>query len=78
MRFLHTSDWHFGISFKGISAEEDQQYFIDQICSIAKTKRVDGILLAGDVFDRRLAGGEVVSFYDRVITEIVGNMGIPV
>lgn len=51
MKFLHTSDWHLGMTFRGgISYCLDQKYAIEQICKIAVEEKVDGILLAGDVF----------------------------
>ena len=76
MKLLHTSDWHLGITFSGRSSLEDQNHFIDAICGIIREKSVGAVLLAGDVFDRSVAGGETVSFYDRIMTKIAGEMGI--
>ena len=51
MKLLHTSDWHLGMTFRGgTSYAEDQKYAIENICRIAVTEKVDGILLAGDIF----------------------------
>ena len=53
MRFLHTSDWQLGMTFRGgVSYRRDQKYMIEHICRIAVDEQVDGILLAGDVFDK--------------------------
>ena len=36
MRFLHTSDWHLGMTFRGgVSYRRDQKYMIEHICRIA-------------------------------------------
>ena len=78
MRFLHTSDWHLGITFKGRGAFEDQKFFIDQIINIAKEKKVDAIIVAGDIFDRSMANGETVAFYDDIMTNIVVRNNIPI
>ena len=78
MRFLHSSDWHLGMSFRSISALEDQEHFADQICRIAAEENVDAVLLAGDIFDRSIASAEAVSLYDRIMTRLAGTMGIPV
>ena len=78
MKILHTSDWHLGISFRGRSSEEDQLHFADQICSILQSRGIDAMILAGDVFDRSIASSEAVSLYDRIMTRIAGEMGIPV
>jgi len=71
MRFLHTSDWHLGISFKGRGATEDQRYFVDQIIKTINEKNIDAVIVAGDIFDRSMASGDTVSFYDDIMTEIV-------
>ena len=79
MKFLHTSDWHLGISFGGgISFAEDQRFAIDKICGIAKEEQVDGILLAGDVFDRSIASTDALHLYDEIMTHLCGELGIPV
>lgn len=78
MRMLHTSDWHIGMSFRGRSSEEDQLYFIDQICRILTDKKVDALILAGDVFDKSVASSDAINLYDRIMTRIVGELGVPV
>lgn len=79
MKLLHTSDWHLGMSFKGgVSFEEDQRYVIDKICAIAIEEKVDGIIIAGDVFDRSIASREAVDLYDELITYICSKLKIPV
>lgn len=78
MVLLHTSDWHLGMSFRGRSSEEDQMHFIDQICSILIEKKVDALILAGDVFDKSIASSDAINLYDRIMTRIVGELGIPV
>lgn len=79
MKFLHTSDWHLGMNFRGgISYEDDQKYAIKRICDIAKNEQVDGILLAGDVFDKSIASQEAIRLYDELITYICADLSIPV
>ena len=79
MRFLHTSDWHLGMTFRGgVSYRRDQKYMIEHICRIAVDEQVDGILLAGDVFDKSIASQEALQLYDEAMTYICGTLGIPV
>ena len=79
MKFLHTSDWHLGMTFRGgVSYASDQKYAIDRICRIAMDERVDGILLAGDVFDKSIASAEALKLYDEVMTHICSVLNIPV
>lgn len=79
MRFLHTSDWHLGMMVKGgVSYRADQEFAIHNICEIARREKVDGILLAGDVFDKSIAASDAIQVYDNVMTHICMDLGIPV
>ena len=79
MKFLHTSDWHLGMTWRGgISYRKDQEFMIRQICLIAAEEQVDGILLAGDIFDKSIASQEALELYDEAMTEICNGLRIPV
>lgn len=79
MRFLHTSDWHLGMTYRGgISYIKDQQFMIDEICEIVKRKNIDGIFISGDVFDKSIAGCEAIKLYDNTMTRLCLDMNIPV
>ncbi|MCR5720135.1 MAG: exonuclease SbcCD subunit D [Lachnospiraceae bacterium] len=79
MKFLHTSDWHLGMNFRGgISYALDQKFAIEKICEVAVAEKVDGILLAGDVFDKSIASTEAIHIYDDVMTYICVTLNIPV
>lgn len=79
MRLLHTSDWHLGMTFRaGITYAEDQRYAIRNICDIALKEQVDGIIIAGDVFDKGNPTNEGMRMYDEIMTYICGELNIPV
>ncbi len=79
MRFLHTSDWHLGMTYRGgISYEQDQRYVTDMICGIAADEGVDGILIAGDIFDKSISSQEALRMCDGIITHICSDLKIPV
>ena len=79
MRILHTSDWHLGMLLRsGRTYYDDQKYAIDKICEIASEEKVDGILLAGDVFDKSIASQEGLQLYNDVMTKICADLGIKV
>ena len=79
MRLLHTSDWHLGMTFRGgMSFSSDQEYAVNGIIRIAEEEKADGILIAGDVFDKSIASQDAIRLYDRMITHICGDLGIPV
>ncbi|MCQ2569757.1 MAG: metallophosphoesterase, partial [Limosilactobacillus sp.] len=54
MRFLHTADWHVGKELNGYDLTADHQVAFEQIKSLAQTEHVDAIVVAGDLYDRRV------------------------
>ncbi len=62
----------------GISYAEDQKFVTDGICRIAKEEGVDGILIAGDIFDKSISSQEAIRLCDGIITRICAEMKIPV
>lgn len=54
MRLLHTADWHIGKSLHGIGRLDETREVLQEVCAIARTERVDAVLVAGDLLDRRL------------------------
>lgn len=52
MRLLHTSDWHLGRQFHGISLDEDHDSILAQVEDAVERHRPDVLIIAGDVFDR--------------------------
>jgi exonuclease SbcD len=51
VRLLHTSDWHVGKSARGRSRMDEQAEVLAEIVGVARDRRVDVVLLVGDVFD---------------------------
>ena len=51
MKFLHISDLHLGKRVNEFSMIEDQKFILKQILASAKEREVDGVLIAGDVYD---------------------------
>lgn len=78
MRLLHTADWHLGRLFYGTYLTEDQAYVLEhQFFDILRDSNIDGILLAGDVFDRSVPPIEAVELWDSIITKIAMDYKIP-
>lgn len=73
MRFLHTSDLHFGKRLFGISLIEDQQFVVDQIIDIAVKEAVDGVLLAGDIYDKTIPNPDAILLFERLLNGLVKN-----
>jgi exonuclease SbcD len=54
VRLLHTGDWHIGKSLHGITRLDEARRVLGRIAEVAREERVDAVLVAGDLLDRRL------------------------
>lgn len=70
MKLLHTADLHIGKVVNDFSMLEDQKFILEQIKGIACENKVDGILLAGDIYDRAIPPAEAVTVFDSFLTEL--------
>ena len=78
MRFLHTADWHLGRIFYGQYLTDDQAHVLEhQFFTILKEEKIDGILLAGDVFDRAVPPIEAIELWDSIITRLAMDYKVP-
>ena len=64
MKLLHLGDLHIGKSLLDFSLIDDQRYILDQIIGIADKRKVDAVLIAGDIYDRAIPSEEAVSLFD--------------
>lgn len=51
IRLLHTADWHLGATLQGWTREPEHRAALAQLVAIAKSRAVDAIVVAGDIFD---------------------------
>jgi exonuclease SbcD len=58
MRFLHTGDWHVGKTLRGKSRAEEHRQVLAEIAAVARDRKVDIVLVAGDLFDGAAPGPE--------------------
>ena len=78
MRFLHTADWHLGRIFYGQYLTADQAHVLEhQFFTILKEEKIDGILLAGDIFDRAVPPIEAIELWDSIITRLAMDYKVP-
>lgn len=69
MKFLHTSDLHIGKRLNDCSFLEDQKYILDQILMLMRQYQPDGLILAGDLYDKSIPSGEAVTLLDDFLTK---------
>ncbi len=77
MKFFHLSDLHIGKRVNGFSMLEDQKVILRQILNLAKKYEPDGILLAGDLYDKTMPSAEAVELADEFLFQFARE-GIPV
>lgn len=70
MKLIHLSDLHLGKRVNEFSMIEDQKYILDQILTVIDEERPDGILLAGDLYDRPVPSAEAVQLFDSFLTRL--------
>ena len=75
MKFIHISDLHLGKRVYEFPMLEEQRDILEKILGIAKDERADGILVAGDVYDRQVPSAEAVQLFDWFLTALA-EMGL--
>ena len=70
MKFLHLADLHLGKRVNGFSMLEDQAHILRQILAILDDEQPDGVLIAGDVYDKSVPSVEAVGLLDGFLTEL--------
>ena len=75
MKLFHLSDLHIGKRVNEFSMLEDQKYILMQILKAAKEHQPDGIILAGDIYDKPVPAAEAVQVFDDFLTSL-NEMGL--
>ena len=70
MKFLHLGDLHLGKTLFDFDLVEDQRYILDQILCIAAKESVDGVLIAGDVYDKSVPSEAATKLLDYLLMKL--------
>ncbi len=70
MKLIHLSDLHLGKRVNGFSMLEDQHYILHEILKIIDREAPDGVLIAGDVYDKSVPPAEAVALLDEFLVEL--------
>ncbi|MCC8098187.1 MAG: exonuclease SbcCD subunit D [Eubacterium sp.] len=77
MRFVHLSDLHIGKRVNGFSMLEDQEYILIKILNVIDEVGAEGVILAGDIYDKTTPPAEAVTVLDGFLNSLV-KRGLPV
>ncbi|CUS25997.1 exonuclease SbcD [Paucilactobacillus oligofermentans DSM 15707 = LMG 22743] len=78
MKLLHTADWHIGKELGEYSLLEEQWHAFHQIVKIAVDEKVDGIIIAGDLYDRAIAPTSAVNALESMLRELNLDKNFPI
>lgn len=70
MKFLHLGDLHLGKTLSDFDLIEDQRYILDQILRIAEKESIDGVFIAGDVYDKSVPSEAATKLLDYFLIEL--------
>ncbi|MFR5486762.1 exonuclease SbcCD subunit D [Eubacterium sp.] len=77
MRFLHLADLHIGKRVNGFSMIEDQKFVFEQVYNVIENEKIDGIIMAGDIYDKSVPSAEAVKLFDEMLTRLV-SINLPI
>lgn len=72
MKLIHLSDLHLGKRVNEFSMIEDQQYILLEIARIIREEKPDGVIIAGDVYDKTVPSAEAVALLDDFLVRLAG------
>lgn len=73
MKFAHISDLHLGKRVHQFSMIEEQKYILEQIVKIVKEEKIDGIFIAGDIYDKIYPSAEAVALFDSFLVNLANE-----
>lgn len=77
MKLIHLSDLHIGKRVNEFPMLEDQKYILGEILSVVDREKPDGVLIAGDVYDKPVPPAEAVQVFDGFLTGLA-DRAVPV
>lgn len=70
MKILHTSDWHLGRQFHGVSMETDHAAILGQVMDAILGRAPDVLIIAGDIFDRASPPADAIRQFNGFIERV--------
>ena len=70
MKLIHLSDLHLGKRVNEFSMLEDQEYILTKIINIIDEQQPEGVIIAGDVYDKSVPSAEAVELFDSFLVRL--------
>lgn len=72
MKFFHVGDLHFGKMLHNVPlVEADQPFWVEEFIKAVDKYQPDAVVIAGDVYDRKVPPPEAMRLFDHLLTELV-------
>ena len=72
MKLVHLSDLHLGKRVNEFSMLEDQKHILWEILRIIGREKPEGVIIAGDVYDKAVPPAEAVALLDEFLVRLAG------
>lgn len=56
---------------------EDQKFVFEQVYNVIENEKIDGIIMAGDIYDKPVPSAEAVKLFDEMLTRLV-SINLPI
>lgn len=70
MKLIHLSDFHIGKRVNEFPMLEDQEYILTKIINIIDYEKPDGVMIAGDIYDKSVPSAEAVQLFDDFLVRL--------
>ena len=70
MKLFHLSDLHLGKRVNEFSMIEDQRYILKAVLTAVNEEKPDGILIAGDVYDKSIPSEDAMKLWDEFLISL--------
>ncbi|MDO4887508.1 MAG: exonuclease SbcCD subunit D C-terminal domain-containing protein [Actinomycetaceae bacterium] len=70
MLILHTSDWHLGRSLHRADLTRAFELWSEHVIDLVSRRRIDAVLISGDVYDRGVPPASAVQLFDRTLAKL--------
>lgn len=73
MKFMHISDLHLGRRIFNFDLLDDQRLMLTQLLDTAREQQVDGVLIAGDVYNRAAPSADAMTVFSGFVCALAAE-----
>lgn len=73
MKLLHTADWHLGKTLHGRKRYAEFEAFLDWLVDLIEAEAVEGLLIAGDIFDTTTPSNRAQELYYGFLHKVAAS-----